>query len=191
MTVLLSSLIGVSATMSGIVGGFLVLRHTRIRTEIRDSARRRADANAELETLNTAWKSTANDPPSDKAGATTPYAGRISALNLVVNKEIALSEGLEKRVGRMPWMFFWWGMMIIAGVLVPAWLIASPLPWALNGWFPYLVWLDYLAVVLMMFLTVWAALQPLTGPLPKQDTRAPSTGPAKASSGFRKDPRTF
>ena len=189
MTVLLSSLIGVSATMAGMVGGFLVLRHTRIRTEIQDSVRRQAAAKAELEVIKSA--KSANDATAGKADKEKYYAGRISALNLVENKERDLSESLEKRMGRMSWMFFWWGMMIIAGVLVPAWFIASPPRWALNGWAPYLVWLDYLAVVLMMFLTVWAALKPLTAPLPERMTRGPSTGPAKASSGFRKDPRTF
>ena len=189
MTVLLSSLIGVSATMAGMVGGFLVLRHTRIRTEIQDSVRRHADANVELEALQAAEPT--NDPATGEGGENTPYAVRISALKLAAKKERELSETLEKRMGRISWMFFWWGMMIIAGVLVPAWLIASPLPWALNGWGPYLVWLDYLAVVLMMFLTVWAALQPLTAPLPERMTRGPSQGPAETSSGFRKDPRTF
>ena len=190
MTVLLSSLIGVSATMAGMVGGFLVLRHTRIRTEIQDSARRRAAANTELKALKSV-KPTTNDSTKGKAGTTTPYTVRISALKLAAKKERELSEALEKRMGRISWMFFWWGMMIIAGVLVPAWLIASPLPWALNGWGPYLVWLDYLAVVLMMFLTVWAALQPLTAPLPERMTRGPSPELRKESSGFRKDPRTF
>lgn len=52
MTALLSALIGASATMAGMVGGFLVLRHTRIRTEIQDSGRRQVIAEAELAVLN-------------------------------------------------------------------------------------------------------------------------------------------
>ena len=190
MTVLLSSLIGVSATMSGMVGGFLVLRHTRIRTEIQDSARRLAAATTELEAINAA-KPITNDPTAGKGDMAKYRTERVFALNVDISNEDDLSEALKKRMGRMSWMFFWWGMMIIAGVLVPAWLIASPLRWAASSWGTYLVWLDYLAVVLMMFLTVWAALQPLTAPLPERKTSAPSPEFRKEASGFRKDPRVF
>ena len=106
------------------------------------------------------------------------------SLNALIDEERVLYAILDARVGRMPRMFFWWGMMMIAGVLVPAWFIAFPPRLPPGNWVAYLVWVDYLAVVLMMFLTVWAALEPLTGPLPKRRTRAPAPG-------FRKDPRVF
>lgn len=73
---------------------------------------------------------------------------------------------------------------MVAGVLIPTWFIAFPTRLPPGNWIAYLVWLDYLAVVLMMFRTVWAALEPVTGPLPKRRTRAPAPG-------FRKDPRVF
>lgn len=181
--------------MASMVGGFLVLRHARIRTEIQDSARRRAIAEAELAVLNQPARgqpvrvfdktlSGVKEELVRKPDENKEHEARIMSLNALIDEERVLYAILDARVGRMPRMFFWWGMMMIAGVLVPAWFIAFPPRLPPGNWVAYLVWVDYLAVVLMMFLTVWAALEPLTGPLPKRRTRAPAPG-------FRKDPRVF
>lgn len=146
MMLSVSTLMGVSATMFSMVGGFLLLRHTRITTRIEEAKHREGIYRVEEKAIGSK-KPWFDWPDIDE---------RRRVLINKIDEEGLLASRLSASRGRLWAIAFSWLAMLAIGIVAP--VVAT----GFIGWTApdYVLGIAHLAVVLAMVLAVWFALVP-------------------------------
>ena len=146
MMLTVSTLMGVSATMFSMVGGFLLLRHTRITTQIAEAKHREGIYRVEEKAIR----------PEEAWHTRYETNERIRVLLDKINVEGKLASRLSASRGRLRAIVFSWLVMLVAGVVVPI-VVTGFVGWTMPA---YVLGIAQLIVVLSMVLAVWFALAP-------------------------------
>lgn len=146
MMLTVSTLMGVSATMFSMVGGFLLLRHTRITTQIAEAKHREGIYRVEEEAIR----------PEEAWHTRHETKERLRVLVDKIAVEGRLASRLSASRGRLRAIVFSWLAMLVVGVVAPI-VVTGFVEWTMPS---YVLGIAQLIVVLSMVLAVWFALVP-------------------------------
>ena len=176
MSLTVPALMGVSATMCSMVGGFLLLRHTRINGQIEESRLREIFYRAEQNSIH--QSSRENPVPFYQEAVVQLWRNnqRLLALAYMKDAEGDIVSRLSASRGNLRRAVVSWGAMLAIGVVMPAAAVGL-FGWKAPG---HAVGAAHLVVVGAMLLSIVSVLKP---PKEERESAEPLTGEDDAGQG--------